>query len=126
MQRSAGNQAVDGDAALETGIDADQRLRPEAVGGVEVLDLRLDVGSADESPCIKFHTASDGSDPRNSLRSLRIVSTPTLFGFQSDCGMTSSVLCSSRLPRNTILTSRSLNRFGAKMIPERVISRCSQ
>jgi hypothetical protein len=48
VQRSVGNKAVDGVAAFETGINADQRLRPEAIAGVKLLDLLLDVRSADQ------------------------------------------------------------------------------
>lgn len=48
MQRSVGDETIDGVAALETGIDADQRLRPEPVVGVKLLDLLLDVGGADQ------------------------------------------------------------------------------
>jgi hypothetical protein len=45
MQRSIGDETIDGVAVLETGIDADQRLRPEPVVGVKLLDLLLESGA---------------------------------------------------------------------------------
>jgi hypothetical protein len=47
-QRPVCDKAINAVTTLETRIDADQRLRPEAVAGVKLLDLLLDVGRADQ------------------------------------------------------------------------------
>jgi hypothetical protein len=44
VQRPSRHQSIDRRSTLEARIDADQRFRPEAVDGVKLLDLLLDVG----------------------------------------------------------------------------------
>jgi len=47
VKRAVGSEIVDRDTALEVRIDADERLRPEPIACVDLLDLRPDVRRSD-------------------------------------------------------------------------------